>query len=91
MKYVENKTDEIYLEALNQNFNVAFSLNLYNRKIAFLVLRVSLQHKDKKILTNIIEIFSKDKKIINFYTKHKLWKYVNFDRIKDLDKYYMVI
>ncbi len=37
------------------------------------------------ILTKIIKRFHKDKKIVDFYTKHKLWKHVKFNELKDLD------
>ena len=52
-----------------------------------IVLEASLQHrKNKAILTEIINKFSKDKEVVYFYTKHNIWKYVDFYKVKFNDK-----
>ena len=68
-------------------------MNIDNVTTALLVLNILLQHKhkDEKLLTDIIKTFSEDKEVIDFYTKHKLWKHVNFSMLNDLVEYSMVI
>ena len=59
-----------------------------------LLLEVSIQqqHKNKIILNEIIKKFSKDEEIVEFYTKHKLWKYVNFNNLDiKLTQYGMIL
>ncbi len=57
-----------------------------------IVLKAFLQNtKDKVILTNIIEMFNEDEEIVDFYTKHKLWKYVNFTKLNNKTLHYSMI
>ncbi len=91
--YVEDQTDNICREALNSNFkdSVHF-VKIKQKSTAMIILEASLQHtKDKITLTEIINKFSEDKEILDFYTKHKLWKYVNFSKLNNLSEYCMVL
>ncbi len=94
LKYVNNQTDSICREALKNNFNASFRLVIIkNNSTALILLEAFLQHrKDKSILTEIIKKFSKYEEIVDFYTKHNLWKYVDSNKLNDkLIKYGMTI
>ena len=82
--YVENQTDNICIEALKNNFNGAIRLiDIKEKSTAIIVLKASLQHmKNKIILTEILEKFNEDKEILDFYTKHNIWKYVDLSKVK---------
>ena len=49
-----------------------------------IVLEAYVQYsvKNKAILTKILNKFSKNQEIIDFYTKHKLWKQIEFSKVK---------
>ena len=83
--YVECQTDNICKEALKSNFDGSLHFIIIKEKsTAMIVLKASLRHgvKNKAILTKILNKFSKDKEIIDFYTKHKLWNIVDFSKVK---------
>ena len=85
LNYVKNKTNKIYKEALNYNFKDSSRLiPIKEKSTAMIVLEASLRNnKDRVILTKILNKFSKDQEIIDFYTKHKLWKHVDFNKLKN--------
>lgn len=99
LQYVDNQTNEICLEAVKENPD-AFEyvkLNYMDKEkknIALIALNSILQQpvKNKQILTKIINKFEEDKEIIDFYTKHKLWKDVDFSKFdNELLKHSMTI
>ena len=92
LRYVKHQTDKICLEALNNNVECASLVNIDRRSIALILLKCCIQHnvKDKKILNDIINKFNDDE-FKNIYTKHKLWKYVDFSKLKMLNKYFMTL
>ncbi len=84
--YVKNQTEKICLAAIKQNIKSIWFADIKRRNIALLILKVYVKFNDKNkkyILTDILRNFNEDKKIIDFYTKHKLWKYVNFNELSD--------
>ena len=85
LNYVKNKTNKIYKEALNYNFKDSSRLiPIKEKSTAMIVLEASLRNnKDRVILTKILNKFSKDQEIVDFYTKHKLWKHVDFNKLKN--------
>lgn len=95
IQYVKNKnkTDNVYLQALKQNYTIVSLINIKKRRLALLVLNASLyyENKNKKVLNEIIKKFNKDKEFVDFYTKYKLWKYVDFSNVKRLNEYTMVL
>ncbi len=97
IEFVKDKTDEIYKEALNNNFKASIPFVTFERNsTAMIVLEVFVKKniKNKIILTKILNKFSKDQEILNFYTKHKLWNYVDFYKLNDntlMPQYGMVL
>ena len=94
---VKKQTDNICKEALNNNFNdsVLF-VDIKEKSTAVIVLEASLKNikntKNKVILNRIINKFSEDEEIVDFYTKHKLWKYVDFKKLNiELTQYGMTL
>ena len=86
LQYVKDKTDEIYKEALNNNIKDSLSFVVVKCKsTAMIVLKSLADNKliDEIILTKILNKFSKDEEVLNFYTKHNFWKYVNFNRLRN--------
>ncbi len=85
--YVKDKTDRVCLEAINKNANAIEFIDINERSKALIVLNFYLNHKkDKDVLTKIIKKFHNDKEFIDFYTKHNIWKYVDFYKTKLNDK-----
>ena len=84
LQYIKDQTEEVCLQALKNDFRSVCYINITKRNVAYIVLKVSAQQniKDKKILTKIIENFKEDREFIDFYTKHHLWKYVYFSKVK---------
>ncbi len=100
IKLVKHQTDKICLEALKCNNktyilkDIIPSLNINIKSIALITLNVLSKHndKDKIILNKIINKFKEDKEILDFYTKHKLWKYVDFNKLNnELTHYAMIL
>ena len=85
MFYVKDQTYRICTEALNSDYNYAVNLiNIKDKNTAMVVLNASLEHTiNKTIITKIINKFNEDEEIVNFYTKHNLWKHVDFNKLNN--------
>ncbi len=95
LKHVKSQTKKICLTAINQNLDSGrfIKFNFIKKNDALIILKAYLNYnrKDKDILTRIIKQFNDDKKFTDFYTKHNLWKYVDFDELNNLSIYSMVL
>lgn len=79
---------------LKHDFSFVNFMDIEKKATALVVLKGILQQdlKSKQILTKIINKFEEDKEIIDFYTKHKLWKDVDFSKFdNELLKHSMTI
>ncbi len=92
LTFVKKQTDKICIEALKDDFDAGKLVDISVRSRALILLNAYLHYKanDKDILTKIIKKFN-DEEFKNIYTKHKLWKYVDFSKLSNLIEYSMLL
>ena len=92
LKYAQCQSADTCIAAIKQSLE-SFKYIICNKRNYLEVLKflISNNQKDEKILNKIIKRYH-DKEFKDIYTKHNLWKYVDFSKLKKLDdKYTMVL